>query len=359
MTTLLAHGSWNAALSRLALLGALATPACVPVERLPLTKPAMAQSGGLTIEVPTVGASTSFLAQRGGDWSVIATTLSVNNRGTETYVVELDHATLVLSDPGNELPDTILPVMAAGPGPVPQAIPLDDRPVPISLSPGAFTTSWVAFRARDPLAEPDLRRRIVLHIPISGGGPPIEVVLADPSVEKPRWTLATVTRAGYAGVSASGTFDESSIGVLRTSPKSVVGPVVLAPAFELGARAGKVRGEREPTIVCCDLGLSFDVIVPVARNTWTSFGPTLGYHGVFALEDGRTDKATWHGPSAGLTFFTSLIAPRTAAALPVRTTASVLGYSAFSVQYVHWFRRGDEGGSPGGFLTFERTFPEW
>jgi hypothetical protein len=97
----------------------------------------------------------------------------------------------------------------------------------------------------------------------------------------------------------------------------------------------------------------------VLRNKWSSFGPTVGYHGVFALESGRHDRATWHGPSGGLTFFASPIAPRTAGALPVRTTPSVLGYSAFSVQYVHWFRTGDEGGSPGGLLTFERSFPEW
>jgi len=196
-------------------------------------------------------------------------------------------------------------------------------------------------------------------VPVSGGGQPIELVLAEPSAERPRWTLATVKHASYAGVSAGGTFDEGSIGVIHSSGKSVVGPVVLAPAFDLGVRAGKIRGESEPAIVCCDVGLALDVVVPVARNAWTSVGPTLGYHAVFAGAAGRTDRATWHGPSGGFTFFTSLIAPRTAGALPVRTTPSVLGYSAFSIQYVHWFRTGDEGGSPGGLVTFERSFPEW
>ena len=195
---------------------------------------------------------------------------------------------------------------------------------------------------------------------MSGGGPPIEVVLADPAVERPRWKLRAVTQASYVGVSGSGTFKEGSVGFLRSSSKTIVKDTVLiSPALELGARAGKLRGAREPTIACCDLGLSLDVGVPFLRNSWAAVGPTVGYHAIFALEDGRIDKAAWHGPSVGLTFFSSPIEPRVAGALPVRTTPSVLGYSAFSIHYVHWFRRGDEGGSPGGVITFDRSIPEW
>lgn len=349
-------------LARLTLLLTLASSGafgCVPVERLPLSKPAVAQSGDLTIEVPTVGASPAFLAQRGGSWSVLATSVVTTNRGQETYVVELDHATLVLSDPGGELPDVILPVTASGRGPVPPAIPLGSDPTPLTVAPGASATSWIAFRSRDEIDEPGLRRRIVAHIPVSGGSEPVQVVLADPSVDRPRWALPAVTHASYAGISGGGTLDEGSVGFLRTSPKSVAGPVVIAPAVELGARAGKLRGENEKTIACCDLGLSLDLSLPFLRSRWTTVGPTLGYHAIFALESGRSDKATWHGPSAGLTFFASRIEPRVAGALPVRTTPSVLGYSAFTVQYVHWFRRGDEDGSPGGLITFERSIPEW
>ena len=78
-----------------------------------------------------------------------------------------------------------------------------------------------------------------------------------------------------------------------------------------------------------------------------------------ALERGRIDKATWHGPAAGLQFHTRLMEPIVAGALPVRRSDSPLGYSAFTVAYVHLFRRGDSGGSPGMLLLFERTLPEW
>jgi hypothetical protein len=233
-------------------------------------------------------------------------------------------------------------------------------PAPATVSPGGVVVAWVAFRAPDELDEPSLRRKIVVRIPVSGGGPPIEVVLADPAVERPRWKLRAVSQASYVGLSGSGTFDEGSVGFLRSSSKSIVDDTVLiAPAVELGARAGKLRGEREPTIACCDLGLSLDIGVPFLRSTWTSVGPTVGYHAIFALENGRIDKAAWHGPSIGLAFFSSPIEPRVAGALPVRTTPSILGYSAFAIQYVHWFRRGDEGGSPGGVVSFERSIPEW
>jgi hypothetical protein len=355
------HRFPSTSLAIAALLAALTAPACVPVQTLPLTKAAAASSGELTVEARVVGASPAFLTQRGGDWSVLATTLVATNRSTDaSYVLEIDHATLVFSDPGGELPDVALAITAAGTGPAPSAIPMDRVPAPLNVGPGGTAVTWVAFRARAGLDEPGLRRRIVVRIPVSGGGAPLEVALAEPAVERPRWNLPPIAQASYAGVSASGTFDEGSVGVLRTSSKSVVADrVVIAPAVDLGVRAGKLRGEREPTIACCDLGLALDVMVPLVRAPWTSFGPTVGYHGIFALESGRQDKATWHGPSIGMTFLSSPIEPRIAGALPVRTTPSVLGYSAFSIQYVHWFRRGDDGGSPGGFITFERSIPEW
>jgi hypothetical protein len=329
------------------------------VETMPLTRPAVAVLGDLTIEAPTVAASPSFLAQRGGAWSVLATTLVMTNRGDDTYALVLDRATLVISDPGGELADVVVPIAASGRGPAPPAIPLDRGAEALDVERGSFAVVWVAFRARDALDEPGLRRRMVVRIPVSNGARAIDVVIADPTLERPRWTLAATTHASYAGISGGGTTDEGSVGFLRTSPKSVVGPIVIAPAVELGARAGKLRGERDPTIACCDLGLSLDFALPLLRGAWASAGPTLGYHAIFALESGRIDKATWHGPSVGLTLFASPIEPRASGALPVRTRPSVLGYSAFSIQYVHWFRRGDEGGSPGGLLTFERSIPEW
>jgi hypothetical protein len=342
-----------------ALLASLTALACVPVETLPLSRPAVASAGGLTVEASAVAASPAFLAQRGGAWSVLATTLVVTNRGPDTYVLDLDQASLVVTAPGGELPELVLPVTASGKGPAPPALPMDRTPSELTVAPGSLAVVWVAFRATHELDEPGLRRRIVVRVPISGGSGPLDVVLAEPTVERPRWTLPAAARASYVGVSASGTGDEGSVGFLRTSPKSVVGPVVIALAVELGARAGKLRGEREPTIVCCDLGLALDLTAPFFRLPWTAIGPTLGYHAIFALESGRIDKATWHGPSIGLSFFASPIEPRVAGALPVRTSPSVLGYSLFSIQYVHWFRRGDEGGSPGGLVTFERSIPEW
>lgn len=338
--------------------GAVALGACVPVETLPLTKPVVASSGGLFIEAPSVAASPTFLAQRGGAWSVLAATLVVTNRSADHFVLDIDHATLVISDVSGELPDVVFPVTASGTGQAPPAIPLGDAPVAVKAGAGSLSVIWVAFRAREALDEPSLRRRIVVRVPVSGGSPPIDVVIAEPGAARTRWALAPRSHASYFGVSASGTRDEGSVGFLRTSPKSVFGPLMVAPAVELGARAGKLRGEREPTIVCCDLGLSLDVAL-LLRGAWGSLGPAVGYHAIFALESGRIDKATWHGPSVGLTFFAPPIEPRVAGALPVRTAPSRLGYASFSAQYVHWFRRGDEAGSPGALFTLERSIPEW
>ena len=341
------------------LAGSVALGGCVPVVTLPLTRPAVGSSGGLRIESPAVAASPNFLAQRGGAWSVLGATLVVTNTTADRFVLDIDRATLVISDPGSELPEIVLPATASGTGPVPPAIPLDSAPIAITAGAGSYSVLWVAFRAREALEEPGLRRRIVVRIPVSGGGPPIDVVIAEPGAPQTRWALSPVAHASYFGVSAAGTSDEGSVGFLRTSPKTVFGPIMVAPAIELGARAGKLRGESEAKIVCCDLGLSLDLAALLLRGSWGSLGPTLGYHAIFALESGRADRATWHGPSIGLTFFAPPIEPRIAGALPVRTEPSRLGYSSFAVQYVHWFRRGDEGGSPGALFTLERSIPEW
>ena len=166
--------------------------------------------------------------------------------------------------------------------------------------------------------------------------------------------------ASYAGVSAMGTpFDEGSFGILRSSGKTAIGDnVVIGPAFYFGLRGGELRGERERTIVRGDLGLSFDVGFHFFKTPQSSFGPWLSYQSVFALERGRIDKAAWHGPAAGVQFHTRLIEPMVAGALPVRRADSPLGYSSFTIAYVHLFRRGDSGGSPAMLVLFEHTLPE-
>ena len=89
-----------------------------------------------------------------------------------------------------------------------------------------------------------------------------------------------------------------------------------------------------------------------------SVGPWLSYQSVLVLEEGRPDRAAWHGPAAGLQFHTKLLEPITAGAWPIRRGVTPLGYSSFTVAYVHLFRRGDAGGSPGMLATFEHTLPE-
>jgi hypothetical protein len=221
-------------------------------------------------------------------------------------------------------------------------------------------TFWIAFRVEDALRERDLPRRIVLRIPVAGAEP-LEITLADPSTGRPRWVHAPIRQASYAGFSAIGVpFQEGSFGVIRSSSKAHVGKhVVLGPSFYLGVRGGELRGERERTIACCDLGISFDVAIPALRTPDSSFGPWVSYQSIFAIESGRPDRATWHGPAVGAQFFARLLEPIVAGALPVRPTSTPLGYSSFTVAYVHLFRRGDYGGSPGMLMLFERTLPEW
>lgn len=348
-------------LRALALTAGIAAVGCVPVQRMPLTKPAAGAADAVRAESSAVGASSRFLVQRGGGAAVFAASVTATNDGDREALLELDRATLVVADPGGELTEVSLVAWTSGPGDVPEAIPERMRATAIVLRPREGTTFWVAFRAHEPLAERDVPRRFVLRIPVTNASRPIELVLAEPMTGRPRWVHPPIDHANYAGVSVMGTpFDEGSFGILRSSGKTRVSEnVVLGPSFYFGVRGGELRGERERTIVCCDLGLSFDVGLPFFRGPDASFGPWLSYQSVFALERGRIDKATWHGPAVGLQFFSRLIEPVVAGALPVRPTASPLGYSSFTIAYVHLFRRGDTGGSPAMLLLFERTLPEW
>jgi hypothetical protein len=332
------------------------------VQKMPLDRPVTGAADSVQGTATDVAASRAFLAQRGNDPAVLAATITATNQGEGDAFLELERATLIIADPGGELPEVLLGAWSSGPGEVPDAVPRD-RPAVIALPRGQAATFWIAFRAREKtkLVDRDVPRRIVVRIPVSGASRPLELVLAEPMTGHPRWSHPPIRHANYAGVSVIGTpFDEGSFGILRSSGKTAVSEnVVLGPSFYFGVRGGDLRGERERTIVCCDLGLSFDVALPFFKTPESAFGPWFAYESVFALERGRIDKATWHGPAAGLQFHTRLMEPIVAGALPVRRNDSPLGYSAFTVAYVHLFRRGDSGGSPGMLLLFERTLPEW
>lgn len=248
----------------------------------------------------------------------------------------------------------------SGSGNAPDAIRLGEHGESIVVPPGQSTTFWIAFRAETPLPEPDLPRRIVVRVPVAQGAEPLTVTIAEPATGRPRWIHPPIESASYAGVSVLGTpFDEGSFGFLRASGKNQVGRyVVLGPSLYLGARGGRLRGEPERTISCCDLGIAFDVSISAFRGRDNSFGPYFTYQSVFALDEGRPDRAAWHGPGAGLQFFTRLLEPLVAGAFPVRPPRSLLGYSSFTIAYVHLFRRGDSGGSPGAMVLFEHTLPE-
>jgi len=344
--------------SVLAVVASLAF-ACVPVQKLPLSSPAEGRADAVQAQATSVSANGAFLAQRGSGPSVLAASLSLANDGVETALIELERAVLVFADPAGELPETIIPATVSGMGETPEAIP-PGRAVSLALHAGESTRVWIAFRRDEPLVRPDLPRRIVLRVPVMNASRSVEIILAEPATGRPRWEHPPIDHASYAGVSVLGTpFEEGSFAILRTSSKSHVRRVILGPTVYLGARAGELRGEREPTIVCCDLGVSFDVNIPIWQGHDNSFGPWLSYQSIFALERGRIDKAMWHGPGIGLAFHTRLLEPIVASGLPVRPTASPLGYSSFTIAYVHLFRRGDDGGSPAMLLAFERTLPEW
>lgn len=338
-------------------LASLALSACVAVQPMTVNDARSVESHGVSARTIGVSASQAFLAQHGGGSAVIATTATLENRGDGSVTVDLARTTLVITDPAGKLGSRSAAATSGGVGPAPDAVRLDRLPPSVDLRPQETVTVWLAFQLREPLDEPDIPRSFNVTIPLANGGT-LDVPLSDPATGRPRWVLPAVRHAGYAGVSVIGNFDEASVGILRTASKSVAGPVVLGPSVALGVRGGGVRGERERTIVCCDLAVSFDVSLPVRMGRVGSFGPYLAYHSVFALESGRIDKATWHGPAAGLQFFTRLIEPNVPHALPVSRSPTLLGYSAFTVAYAHLFRRGDAGGSPGMLLLFEHTLPE-
>lgn len=335
---------------------------CVGVQKMPLDRPVNGAADGVQGVTTNVAASRAFLAQRGSDASVLAVTVTATNQGDGDAILDLEHATLVIADPTGELPEVVLGAWSTGPGDVPDAVGRE-RVTALPVARGQGTTFWIAFRAHEkrPLLDRDVPRRIVARIPVVGASRPLELVLAEPLTGHPRWNHPPVRHANYAGVSVMGTpFDEGSFGILRSSGKTAVSDnVVIGPSFYLGVRGGALRGERERTIVCCDLGLSFDVALPFFKSPEAAFGPWFSYQSAFALERGRIDQAAWHGPAAGMQFHTRLIEPIVAGALPVRRSDSPLGYSAFTIAYVHLFRRGDSGGSPGMLLLFERTLPEW
>lgn len=336
-----------------------AVAACAPVRTLPLTSPAAEEVEGLRLGVSAVSPSDTFLVQRGGGLSVVAMTVTIHNRGGQTRTVHLDRATLTLADPGGELPEIALPASLGGDGAAPELVPLGSRPLAITVSPGQSIVAWVGFRRAEPIDEADLPRRIVLRVPVEGLTAPVDLVLAEPATARPRWVHEPIKHASYAGIHAAGTFDEASFGIVRLSPKSAAGPLVFGPSIGIGFRGGELRGEPRSAVSCCDLSTSFDASAQLLRNRGGSAGPYLGYHALFALDSGRPDRATWHGPSAGIRLFSVPIAPRHAGAFPVRTPPSVLGYTSVTIAYVHWFRRGDEGGSPGGILVLEHTTPPW
>jgi hypothetical protein len=341
-------------------LSVLVLAACAPVRQVNLSAPAVDETEGLRVEVRAVSPSDSFLEQRGDGFSVVAATLTVENRGAQSRTLELDRATLVLSDEAGALPEVALGAGMGGEGPAPRLIRFDARPTPLTLAPGQSATVWVAFRHEQALPEEDLPRRIVLRLPEAGAfGRSAEVVLAEPATGRPRWVREPIRAASYAGIHAAGTLDEASFGIVRVSPKAAIGRFVVGPSFGLGFRGGELRGEPRSTVACCDLSASFDASLQLGRDRNGSVGPYLGYHGLFALERGRPDRAAWHGPSAGVRFFSTPIERKHATAFPVRSTPTVLGHTSLTIAYVHWFRRGDEGGSPGGILVLEHTAPPW
>jgi hypothetical protein len=352
-----------ALVSRLALLGLLGVgglAACAPVRRVPLSSPAVVTNEGLRAEVRSLSPTDDFLAQEGGALSLVAVTLTLTNAGSQSQTLELGRATLTFVDPGGELPDVSLAATLGGEGEAPSLVPLDARPTTVTLSPGQSAVVWIAFRHREPLPEPDLPRRIVVRLPEGGVNvSPTEIPIAEPATGRPRWVREPIRHASYAGIHAAGTFDEASFGIIRLAPRTAIGRFVFGPSVGVGFRGGQLRGESEGTVACCDLSVSVDASAQFGRMRGGSVGPYLGYHGLFALDRDRADRATWHGPSLGLRIFSQPIERKHATAMPVRNTPTVLGHTSLTLAYVHWFRRGDEGGSPGGILVLEHTTPPW
>lgn len=338
---------------------ALTLASCAPVRHLPLTHTATAQAGDVEVQVPTVSPSNWFLSQRGGGLSLLAVGLRTHNRSSSPRVLQLDRATLVISDPGGQEAEVVLRSYSSGDGPTPPVVTLDEAARVRPLAAGEALDVWVSFRQQDPLADPALPRRIVLRVPVESGGE-IEVVLADPSTSKPRWVDEPIKSLSYGGVSASGTFKEASFGILRVAPKSATGPIVAGPQVNLGFRGGKLRGESSGTVDCCDLGFGFDISGAFkTRESRSSGGPYLGYQAVYPLDRSRADLSVWHGPSIGIRAFSFLAEQHWAKALPTKTTPSVLGYSSFTLAYTHWFRSGDGAGKPGFILVLEQATPDW
>jgi hypothetical protein len=324
---------------------------------MPLTRPVVAEEPDVRVEVAQVLPSDELLVQYGhGGVSVLATTLVVHNRGQAPVTVRLDEARITLRDPAGELAEVTEVASMGGNTIAPSVVPLKKAPTPVVVAPGREQPMWVAFRLRDPLVEPDLPREIRLLVPLEGRAP-VELVLAEPRTGRPQWESERVTTAAYGGLQAAGRPHEASIGFLRSSSKTEAHGVVFAPSIGLGFRAGELRGEPARTIACCDLSLGFEVSPQFGRGRALSAGPLLGYQALIPL-DNRADNAVWHGPAVGLQFFAKPIERRSVRAFPIRNERSVLGYSSFSVAYVHWFRNGDAGGSPGGILLFEQSVPE-
>lgn len=340
-------------------LGVAALAGCVPVERMAVAPSATGGLEGIEARVPVVAASRSFSTQRGDGTALVAVAVELANESDATVMVDLSRARLVVVDPAGPPEGVELAARAAGVGDVPKAVPRTTAALALPLRARARESAWVAFETESPLEDRDVPRRVVLRLPLEPSGRHVDVVLADPATARPRWEHPPITSAGYAGTGIVGRpFEEGSLSLVRVSPRAAHGRVVLGPTVSWGFRAGEMRGEPKSTIACCDLGLSFDVAWLLFRGRDGSVGPWLSYQSVLVLEEGRPDRAAWHGPAAGLQFHTKLLEPITAGAWPIRRGVTPLGYSSFTVAYVHLFRRGDAGGSPGMLATFEHTLPE-
>jgi hypothetical protein len=338
-----------AAVIRLAAVGLLsAWPAGCANSRLARVTPTPAAvSEDLTLRVTRM--DVGFVETELRPYQRLVLELEIENQGVTDSFLDTQLLSLRLSDPGDPGADLVVaPTFTRG---FFESDEDDRRKRQPVLRGGQTTTVKLAFV---DLADVDpFPKRITLHVALPGQ--PVELVLADPARNKPRWELPPLPIALFFGTTAL-TVGEDTLGVgLDMTAGGALGPLVLH-----GGVGFLMIADEGPSLIAG--GGHARLVWPAAQRPWawlppqTFVGPHLGalaYRGQSedVLDDGIIEPTSRSlmGAEVGVSFhYNRRRLP--AAPLPLSRPPSPLGNLGVRLGYVHWGGDGLPSAGKPGFL---------
>jgi hypothetical protein len=275
--------------------------------------------------------------------------LEIENQGVTDSFLDTQLLSLRLSDPGD--PSAGLVVAPT----FKRAFFEDDeddrrkrKPV---LRGGQTTTVTLAFAG---LADIDPFPKLVT-LQVALPGQPVDLVLADPSRNSPRWELPPLRGALFVGGTVLSVGGDTMVASLEMTAVGALGPVVLHGGLQLAMLGDEVDAHMA-------IGAQARLVWPAALRPWawlpprTFVGPHLGalayaVQSEKALDEGSLELSgrSLVGAEVGISVHCNR--RRLAAApLPLSRPPSLLGDLAFRFSYVHWLGDGLPTSGEPGFL---------